>query len=172
MIASGRGVIAPACFAVSLSQANGRQSNPSNVLGSLAVEYYPNEIDILDLDYAFEPGCHSGQMGYYVYALDVDERCIVAALTCPDRHTAKWVFENARRRMEPRYIDEGYQYGFIGTDSQVDIVYEGSMGQHDCFSKEEFDLAARRTRKTMISDAKAMRGIGSGLYSFILLANT
>ena len=35
MNALGRGVAIPACFAVSLSQANERQSNPSNTLGSL-----------------------------------------------------------------------------------------------------------------------------------------
>ena len=73
----GREVIVPACSCPSLSQA---------LTASAARLTRWNGLEMSEQ--------------YYVYAFDITDKMVTAALSCPDEKTAKRAYQHARREME------------------------------------------------------------------------
>lgn len=57
---------------------------------------------------------------YYVYALDLRSDCITAAVSCPDKKTAKQAFLIASRKMKPESNMRDFHFRYIGVVPQED----------------------------------------------------
>ena len=140
------------------------------------MEYYPNEIDVCDLELPDEVFVavmpylkREMATEYYVYGLDTKENRVAAALLCPDEQTAEWVYRNAEEQMEDKNITGHFQFGYIGISSFAAIRY--TCGGFGIFKHENFAFAAKLTKKPVLI-AKEYHRIANNLSDFMLCAST